>query len=350
MAKVKLAFAGVGFMGQLAHLENYMQIPDCEVVAVADARTDMAARVASNHGIPRVYPEISQMLESETVDGYVCVQQYKANADILPQIIRKGKPLMTEKPLCLSVENGQKLLALEKVSGCVHMMGYHKRSDPATEYAVKVIRQWQSSGEYGKLRYIRSSMPPGYWQAGKFGFVPSNMPYPQNKLEDYAEMAYFDEKTAKQYDFFVNYYIHQVNLMRFLAGEDYAVVSAPKSGVLLVGETPSGVCCSLEMAAYQLTSDWQESAIACFEKGFVRIDLPAPLATSRAGTVTIMRDNGKDLPSYVSPILPTVSAMRNQAQNFVNLCTGTGTAPATSEDGLQDLQVARDYMRMLRGL
>ena len=37
MTKVKIGFVGVGGMGQCAHLKNYVTLPDCEVVAIADS-------------------------------------------------------------------------------------------------------------------------------------------------------------------------------------------------------------------------------------------------------------------------------------------------------------------------
>ena len=74
---------------------------------------------------------------------------------------------------------------------------------------------------------------------------------------------------------FVNYYIHQVNLVRHLLGEPYSVTYADPSGVLLVGKSESGVACTIEMTPYRTTLHWQESAFVCFQNGYVKIDLPA---------------------------------------------------------------------------
>lgn len=34
--KVRIGFVGVGGMGQAAHLRQYVQMPECEVVALAE--------------------------------------------------------------------------------------------------------------------------------------------------------------------------------------------------------------------------------------------------------------------------------------------------------------------------
>ena len=54
--KIRLAFAGVGGMGQAAHLRNYASLrDDCEVVALAELRPKLAQAVSHKFGIPKVY-------------------------------------------------------------------------------------------------------------------------------------------------------------------------------------------------------------------------------------------------------------------------------------------------------
>ena len=44
--RVRIAFVGVGSMGQCAHLRSYVLVPECEVVAIAEIRPELARRVA----------------------------------------------------------------------------------------------------------------------------------------------------------------------------------------------------------------------------------------------------------------------------------------------------------------
>jgi predicted dehydrogenase len=160
-----------------------------------------------------------------------------------------------------------------------------------------------------------------------------------------------DEKTCEKYMAFVNYYIHQVNLMRYLLGEPYWVTYADPSGVLLVGQSESGIACTIEMSPYYLTVDWQESAMVCFEHGYVRIDLPAPMASNRPGHVEIFRDSSEDVtPLTIVPQLPWVHAMRQQAINFINAIKNEATPPCEAEEALEDLIVTREYIRLLTGV
>lgn len=347
MSKLKIGFVGVGGMGQMAHLSNYAVLGDqCEVVALAEVRPGLARKVADRYGVPNVYANHLELIERGGVDAIVAPQPYRTHINIIPDILRAGIPVFTEKPISLTVEAGEELVRIAEENKTLHMVGYHKRSDPAMEHASAVIERWKESGEYGKLQYIRVSMPPGDWVGGADAPLGSDEPYPATQNEP--GPAYFDEADTRDLDTFVNYYIHQVNAIRFLLREPYRVTYADRRGVLLAGESDSGVTVALEMAAYHTTIEWHESLFACFERGFVRVDLPPPLARQQAGKVTIMKDNGKDAPSYELPVMPNQSAMRRQAINFIAAVRGERRAPCESKEALEDLKLARDYIRLMQ--
>jgi predicted dehydrogenase len=229
------------------------------------------------------------------------------------------------------------------------MVGYHKRSDPATQYAQRTIGEWKASGKMGKLKYVRILMPAGDWIANGFhGLLNANDPGPG--LDREPACSDMNAETAKQYVSFVNYYIHQVNLMRHLLGEPYRVTYAEKSGVLLAVESASGVAGVIEMTPYRTTIEWEEEALVAFENGYLKLGLPAPLASNRAGTVEVYEDPGNSAtPVRSSPTLPWVHAMRQQAINFVKVCQGEMKPPCDATEAVEDLKVAREYIKLRYG-
>ncbi|MFC5452433.1 Gfo/Idh/MocA family protein [Paenibacillus aestuarii] len=344
--KLRIGFVGVGGMGQMAHLSNYVVLQnECEVVALAEPRRQTAELVAKRYGVPQVFNDHNELLKSAEVDAIVAPQPFRHHYAIIPDILRAGIPVFTEKPLALSVKAGEELVRLGEEHGAMHMVGYHKRSDPAMEYAKSLVEQWKNSGEFGKLQYIRVTMPPGDWVNGADKPLSVDEPFPA--IDKELGPDEFNEDQTNHLDAFVNYYIHQVNAIRFLLGESYRLTFADKSGVLLAGESDSGVTVTLEMAPYSTSIEWHEHIVVCFQKGFVRIDLPAPLARQRAGKVTVMRDNGKESPSYLEPIMPNLSAMRNQAKNFIAAIRGERPAPCLAKEALEDLKLAEDYIRFM---
>jgi predicted dehydrogenase len=175
----------------------------------------------------------------------------------------------------------------------------------------------------------------------------SDDPYPAQPGE--GNVTYWaDDRINVEYDVFVNYYIHQVNALRFILGEDYSVTYADKSHVLLAAESVSGIPAVIEMSPWTTSVDWQESYLIAFDKGWIHVELPAPLASNKPGKVTVFEDNGKkSTPVTWSPTLPHVHAMKNQAQNFVNFIRDGRYVPCDSHEAVKDLQIAKDYIDLL---
>jgi predicted dehydrogenase len=347
--KMRIGFVGVGGMGQCAHLRNYVTLPDCEVVAIAELRQDLAREVAARYGVPRVHPDHAAMLAKEKLDGIVASQPFTRHGTLVPDLLASKLPVFTEKPLAGTVAMGEKVLAAARAAGTWHMVGYHKRSDPATMYAKAEIERLKSTGELGKLTYVRILMPAGDWIAAGFtDLISTDEKGPDLAMDPPA--ADMDKGTYDAYLAFVNYYIHQVNLMRHLLGESWRVTYADPSGVLLAGVSARGVACALEMTPYRTSVEWQESALVAFEKGYVKLELPAPLASNRPGRVELLRDPGDGaVPEVRVPHLPWVHAMRQQAINFVGALKGEIAPMCDSAEALEDLEVAREYIRLRKG-
>jgi predicted dehydrogenase len=348
--KIRLGFVGVGYMGQNAHLKNYKTLEkQCEVVAIAEVRPELARKVAGKYDIPHIYADHTQMLAKEKLDAIVCIQPFTRHGTLLPEVLEARVPVITEKPLAGAIEQGEKILRKLKETGSWVMVAYHKRSDPATMYAKAEIDRLKQSGELGKMKYVRLLMPEGDWIAGGFSdVVETSEPYAQ--LQRDAAASDMDKPTNDAYISFVNYYIHQVNLMRHLLGEPYKVTYADPAGVLLAGQSHSGVTGSLEMSPYATTLDWQESALVCFERGWIRLELPAPLTHNRPGRVVVFGDSGKGAtPTTIQPTLPWVHAMRQQAMNFLAAVRGEKPPMCDAVEALEDLKVAREYIRLWKG-
>jgi predicted dehydrogenase len=348
MGRIRIGFVGVGAMGQCAHLKSFATLPECEVVALAELREELGRRVGERYGIPRVYKNHEDMLAGEKLDGIVASQPFGRHGVLVPELYRAGVPVLTEKPLAGSIEAGEKILRALREAGTWHMVGYHKRSDPATMYAKAEIDRLRQSGELGALRYVRIVMPAGDWVAGGFDdLIESDEPSPS--LEWDPPASDMDAQTFKEYTEFVNYYIHQINLMRHLLGGPYSVEYADPSGVLLVVRSATGIAGAIEMSPYRTTVGWQETATVAFEQGYIRLDLPAPLALNRPGRVEVFRDPGNGCPpETTTPDLPWVGAMRQQAVNFLTSIKGETKPLCEAEEALEDLRTARDYIVLLR--
>ena len=334
MSKIRIGFVGVGGMGQAAHLHHYVTNGDCEVVAIAELRPKMRAAVQHRWGIPHAFATHQDLLAA-----------HRSGACRLDGIVA-----MTEKPIGRSCEVAQKIIAAEQAHpGSRSIVGYHKRSDPATAWVKAKMRELATSGELGKLRYVRLTMPPGDWIAG--GFVQNiftDDPNYGDQVTWDAAPAGFTEQQAKNHEGFVNFYIHQVNLLRLLLGEDYRATYADPTGVVLHAHSASGIPAVLEMAPWSNTTEWQESALVCYEKGWIRLRLFSPLSALRAGEVEMNIDAGSGAtPMTIRPTMPHIGAMQQQAANFIKLIKGEATDLCGALDAKKDLEIADAYIRLM---
>ncbi|NQU41984.1 Gfo/Idh/MocA family oxidoreductase, partial [bacterium] len=136
---VRIGFAGVGNMGQCAHLKHYVTLPDCQVVALAELHESKCKDVARRYGIPKTYARIEDMIESESLDGIVASQPFTRHGILVPALLKASAPIFIEKPLAASLPVARAILGQIQKSDIPVMVGYHKRSDPATAEAKSEI-------------------------------------------------------------------------------------------------------------------------------------------------------------------------------------------------------------------
>jgi len=344
--RTRVGFVGVGVMGQCAHLRNYVHLPECEVIALAELRAELGQRVAKRYGVSHVYRTWEDMVEKEKLDALVASQPFTRHGLILSGLLRTGLPVFSEKPLASSVEIGEEIVTAEREGGGFLMVGYHKRSDPATMYAKDQIDGFCASGELGKITYIRITMPAGDWIAGGFyDLIDSDEPPAALECDPPSEGM--NGAAARKFIEFSNYYIHQINLMRHLMGSPYHIRHVAENERVLAVEGENGVCGTIEMSPYVTSIDWHEQALVCFEHGYVKIILPAPVALNRPGSVEIMKDPGNgSTPITLFPSLPWNHAMRQQAVNFVRAVRGEIAPLCTATEALEDLKNAMEYLNL----
>ncbi|MFO7945998.1 MAG: Gfo/Idh/MocA family oxidoreductase [Armatimonadota bacterium] len=343
MSQIRIGFVGAGQMGQCAHLRSYVAVPGCTVVALAEVRPRLREKVAASYGINNTYPDHRAMLEAEDLDAIVAPQPFTRHGALLPELLAAGVPVFIEKPLARAVSAGERICTAAEEAGTWIMVGYHKRSDPSVMWAKQRIGALQKSGYLGSMTYVRLTMPPGDWIAGGFEeLIETDETVPEMQTD--APPEGMDKQTLQRYEKFVNYYVHQVNLLRHLFGENYEVRHADASGTVLVARSDSGIPGVIEMEAYKTSIDWNERALVCFEHGYVDISLPPPLARNRPGRVELFEDPGDDPPRTTVPTLPPRDAMRQQAENFVRAVAEKMPPMCVAPEALQDLHIAEQYV------
>lgn len=138
MKELKVGLIGCGFMGAM-HANCYQVLPGVTVTAVADLRPEKAEALAKLSGA-KIYSKGMDLIADADVDIIdICLPTY-LHAPHALAAMDKVKYLFIEKPVALTAEEGDALLAKSAQTGCRVQVG-------------QVIRFWD---EYVELeKYVR---------------------------------------------------------------------------------------------------------------------------------------------------------------------------------------------------
>jgi predicted dehydrogenase len=157
---VTVAIVGAGFMGS-AHAANYAALAErVRVKAVCGRTAERAARVAGTVGAePTV--DLDRVLSDPEVEGVdVCVPT-PLHREVVERAFAAGKHVFVEKPLALTLDDAEAMLAAAERSGRMLMVGLVLRFWP--EYVE--LGRLVDSGELGRpfaVSTLRLS-PPADW-------------------------------------------------------------------------------------------------------------------------------------------------------------------------------------------
>lgn len=345
--QVRLGMVGAGMMGQLAHLAHYVTLPDVEVVALAEGRPRLAARVAARYEVPEVVADHRALSERDDLDGIVAILPIHLNYGVGMDVLASGKHLATEKSISVGLPAGRALADAALEAGVVYQVSYMKRHDPGVLAAKQQVDAWRASGEAGELRLARIwCCAPGDWTWHIEAPLRTDEAVPAYDAAAEPETG-ADETVRKWVWTWLNYYSHQTNLMRYLLGEDYRVAyhDAWSGGDLVHAVTDRGARVLLEFHKFRHPG-WDEGFELTFAEGRVRAALPAPLSRQQPAAVTIEHhgDDGRVVQPYLAPI----GAMRAQAEGFVNAIRG-GTQRSPASEAVKDVELAWSLAEELFG-
>ena len=130
MTKLKIGVIGTGRIGKV-HLATLVQnVPQAEVIAVADSDLQSAKKVAAEYGVEAVYDNYSQLIAHEGLEAVVICSSTDTHAEIIVAAARAGKHIFCEKPIDLSLDVIKNALEVVGQSGVRLMVGFNRRFDP----------------------------------------------------------------------------------------------------------------------------------------------------------------------------------------------------------------------------
>jgi predicted dehydrogenase len=152
MKTLKTAIFGTGFMGRV-HLEGVRRVENVEAVAIVGRNLDAAKRLADGFSVPTVTTDYREVLHDPKIDAvHVCTP----NAQHFPMAkaaLEAGKHVLCEKPLAISVEEGEELAALAAKKGLRNCVCHNLRYYPM----VQQMRRLREAGDLGEILVVQGT-------------------------------------------------------------------------------------------------------------------------------------------------------------------------------------------------
>ncbi len=324
---MKVAVVGVGALGR-HHARILSQLPEAELVAVADGNEQQGRAVAESCGCEWTNDYRTLL---NRIDAVSIVVPTTLHRPIAGAFLEAGIPVLVEKPLTANVADGAALVELAEKKGLPLQVGHIERFNPAFEAASVRVRN---------PKYICCErVSPYAFRSMDIGAVHDLM-------------------------------IHDIELTLALVGE--MPISVEAFGVTLVGgqedcvqarlKFPGG--CVADLTANRVAPGFTRSLTCWSEVGCVSADLNArsvssfsPGAASLQGELPFeLVQQRKADPATLKPEIFTrfihheqfncsdADALTAELKSFL-MCVRTGQTPRVSgQQGLAALQVAEQIL------
>ncbi len=218
---MNIAVIGFGFMGT-THAMSILNNPALRLAAVVDKEPRNIRKNLDNQmgnfSIEKpdadilssvgIYTDVATCLENEKIDACVIAVHTDLHYEITRQVLNAGVHAFLEKPFCIEVTEGERLIALAREKNLLLMIGQVVRFMPAYVR----LKNWIDSGEYGALKFLSLSRFSGTPAWGQW----------KEKQQDFGISggALFDMV------------LHDIDFARWVCGEPDTVVSQNLPGKL----------------------------------------------------------------------------------------------------------------------
>ncbi|HTL55573.1 MAG TPA: Gfo/Idh/MocA family oxidoreductase [Candidatus Limnocylindrales bacterium] len=169
--RVKVGIIGSQFEADI-HADSFRIMPDeAEVVAVASPTPGNAERFAKKHKIPRVFTDYRQMLAEPDIEMVTIAAPNTLHAQMTIDAAKVGKHVVCEKPLCMTLEEADLMIATCKRQGVLLMYAEELYFTPKYVKA----KQMADEGAFGKVYLVKQTEKhsgphaPWFWDVTRSG-------------------------------------------------------------------------------------------------------------------------------------------------------------------------------------
>ena len=341
---LRVGMVGAGFMGQLAHLMNFVEADRCKVVALAEFRPGLRQAVAERYAIPKTYATHTELLLDPEVEAVVVVTPRPYTGPVTLDCLNSGKHVLSEKPMAGTLEQAERLVEAASRNNVRYCVGYMKRQDEGVQWAKATLDTLRATGELGPITFVRAHCFMGDSYCKADGHVVTEEPatYPDGGWP--LGPSDFSEQNTRDFAFYLNTHSHNTNLLRYLLGATPTIdhvnfgIQAGRQAILNF----NSFLASLETGRLSHRG-WDEVTEVYFADGRLILRTPPPLLKNVCAQVELYKAGASQL--IISPQLNWTWAFRRQAQAFVDDILDDRLSLNSGFDALEDVRLIESMWR-----
>ena len=123
----RAAVIGVGYLGRF-HAQKYASLPNCRLLGIADPSEVARSAVAAELKVA-AYADYRDLLGS--VDAVSIVTPTPTHYEVAQAFLEAGASVLVEKPMTVTVAEGQSLIEIARKAGRILQVGHLERFNAA---------------------------------------------------------------------------------------------------------------------------------------------------------------------------------------------------------------------------
>ena len=201
---LRVGVIGCGSIAKQRHGYEYFHNSAVEIRGFYDLIPERAQALVNLYG-GKVYAGVDELLADPEIDAVSVCMANAFHAEISIKALKAGKHVLCEKPMAVSLEECEAMVAAAKESGKRLMIGHNQRLAPAHKKAKEIL----SSGAMGRVITFQTT----------FGHKG-----PEMWSMDKSANTWFFKKASASFGSRADLGIHKIDLMRYLIGSEITSV------------------------------------------------------------------------------------------------------------------------------
>lgn len=148
---MRFGVVGLGFAA-VSTVAAIVRHPNMSIVAAADTDPVALERFCAHVGVSEAHARIDELCASPNVDAVYIATPTPLHAEHAILAARHGKHLIVEKPLAVTLEEADRLIAAVEHHGVRLVVGHSQSFEPP----IRTMRALVRGGELGRVRMINS--------------------------------------------------------------------------------------------------------------------------------------------------------------------------------------------------